>query len=87
MQQDYAEIYPNPVSGSELYIKTKVPAGIEASVFLQNAQGQSLRTVYQGVLQQEGQEITVSVADLPAGTYLLNLQLFDTFISWQVIRQ
>lgn len=85
--QEYAEIYPNPVGGAELYLKTKVPAGIEAMVSLQNAQGQILRTVYQGKLQQEGQEITIPVADLPAGTYWLNLQLFDTFISWQVVRQ
>lgn len=87
MQQNYAEIYPNPVSGSELYLKTKVPAGVEAVVFLQNAQGQILRTVFEGKLEQEGQELAIPVADLPPGAYRVNLQMHSTFLSFQVIRQ
>ena len=86
MMDKYAEIYPNPAGGSELYLRTKVPPGIEAIAFLQNAQGQRLRTVFQGVLEQQGQEIPIPIADLPPGTYWLNLQLHDTFLSFSFIR-
>jgi len=71
-----ARVYPNPVSNGELQIALELPqsAAIQLTIF--NELGQTVATqILQG--QAGPQNFTVSLPDLPAGTYQYSLQTAD----------
>lgn len=70
------KVYPNPVSTSSM-LEIEIPETGKTQVILINSQGQQVGTVFSGVLVKGKHHVTLTdkINNLPAGIYLLKLQL------------
>lgn len=70
------KVYPNPVSTSSM-LEIEIPETGKTQVILINSQGQQAGTVFSGVLVKGKHHVALTdkINNLPAGIYLLKLQL------------
>jgi len=70
------KVYPNPVSTSSM-LEIEIPETAKTQVILINSQGQQAGTVFSGVLVKGKHHVALTdkINNLPAGIYLLKLQL------------
>lgn len=70
------KVYPNPVSTSSM-LEIEIPETGKTQVILINSQGQQVGTVFSGVLVKGKHHVALTdkINNLPAGIYLLKLQL------------
>lgn len=73
----FASVYPNPVSTTVSKLEIEIPETGKTQVVLINTLGQQTGTVFSGILPKGKHHLPLSdkINNLPAGIYLLKLQL------------
>ena len=72
-----AQISPNPCTDGQATLLLQVPEAMSGILYLYNMAGQQLRQIAIPNLPQGKQQISLSLADLPPGTYLYQVQNSD----------
>ena len=78
-------IYPNPVSGSAVYISLDKPSSAPISIKIEDITGRTYSRYTVNASNFNYNNIPVNVQKLGAGTYLLKVETANTTVTRQII--